>query len=66
MRKLSKAILFSSLIATTASYATDAASCKTVRFADVGWTDITAFWATGCRPWKVILKNIAKPVQWKR
>ncbi len=42
MQKLNKAILFSLLIATTASYATDAASCKIVRFADVGWTDITA------------------------
>lgn len=30
----------------TASFAADPASCETVRFADVGWTDITATTAT--------------------
>lgn len=42
MKKLSKAILLSSLITATTSYAADATSCKAVRFSDVGWTDITA------------------------
>jgi len=30
------------MLASTAAQAADPASCKTVRFADVGWTDITA------------------------
>lgn len=42
MKTLSKTILFSSLLATSTIYAADDASCKAVRFADVGWTDITA------------------------
>src|SRR5690349_25041172 len=31
-----------SLAAATSAFAADPASCKAVRFADVGWTDITA------------------------
>ena len=29
------------LLSTSAAFAGDAESCKTVRFSDVGWTDIT-------------------------
>lgn len=42
MKTLTHSILLASLTLSTASYAIDDASCKTVRFADVGWTDITA------------------------
>jgi len=35
-------VVLASSIAPFASFAADPASCKTVRFADVGWTDITA------------------------
>ncbi len=34
--------LVASLILSTASFANDPASCKQVRFSDVGWTDITS------------------------
>jgi glycine betaine/proline transport system substrate-binding protein len=37
------------LLATATAHATDAESCKTVRFADVGWTDITATTALTAR-----------------
>ena len=36
------------------AHAADAESCKTVRFSDVGWTDITATTATA----SVILKAL--------
>lgn len=42
MTFLKKSLLLASLVTTTVGYANDAESCKTVRFSDVGWTDITA------------------------
>lgn len=41
MRKLITPLIFSTLL-TTASAAQEPAECKTVRFSDVGWTDITS------------------------
>ena len=40
MNKLFSATLFATALLTSAAYAGDAESCKAVRFADVGWTDI--------------------------
>ncbi len=42
MKKLPHSLLLATLMTTTATFAADSAACKTVRFADVGWTDITA------------------------
>ncbi len=42
LRKILLAVILASSCVTTTSFAADQASCKTVNFADVGWTDITA------------------------
>jgi glycine betaine/proline transport system substrate-binding protein len=45
MKSMIKAALSVAVIVTAfpvAGFAKDAASCKTVHFSDVGWTDITA------------------------
>jgi glycine betaine/proline transport system substrate-binding protein len=42
LRKIVLAVILASSCVTTTSFAADQASCKTVNFADVGWTDITA------------------------
>ncbi|QKK18482.1 choline ABC transporter substrate-binding protein [Rhizobium indicum] len=52
--KLVTATAVAALSVATAAFATDPDSCATVRFADVGWTDITATTATA----SVILKSI--------
>jgi glycine betaine/proline transport system substrate-binding protein len=40
MKKLFSATLFATALLSSAAYAGDAETCKAVRFADVGWTDI--------------------------
>ncbi|MGO8146933.1 choline ABC transporter substrate-binding protein [Rhizobium leguminosarum] len=52
--KLVTATAVAALSVATAAFAADPDSCATVRFADVGWTDITATTATA----SVILKSI--------
>ncbi|MBY5769232.1 choline ABC transporter substrate-binding protein [Rhizobium laguerreae] len=52
--KLVTATAVAALSVATAAFAGDPDSCATVRFADVGWTDITATTATA----SVILKSI--------
>ena len=43
---LAAGIGLAALLSSAAAFAADPESCKTVRFADVGWTDITATTAT--------------------
>ncbi|MBY3556306.1 choline ABC transporter substrate-binding protein [Rhizobium laguerreae] len=52
--KLVTATAVAALSFATAAFAADPDSCSTVRFSDVGWTDITATTATA----SVVLKNI--------
>ena len=42
MKHLAAGLGLAALLASTSAFAADPESCKTVRFADVGWTDITA------------------------
>ncbi|SCB57126.1 glycine betaine/proline transport system substrate-binding protein [Rhizobium aethiopicum] len=52
--KLVTATAVAALSVATATFAADPESCSTVRFSDVGWTDITATTATA----SVVLKSI--------
>ena len=42
LNKIAGALALASALVSSAAFAADPASCKTVRFSDVGWTDITA------------------------
>jgi len=46
MKSLAAGLGLAAFLATGAAFAADPESCKAVRFADVGWTDITATTAT--------------------
>jgi glycine betaine/proline transport system substrate-binding protein len=46
MKKTLASAAFAAVLVSTAAFAAEPDSCKTVRFSDVGWTDITATTAT--------------------